>query len=199
MRSASSAPQFSFLRYIDCCMVARGVFPSIADRRLKLRRLGCRRLSVWLRHPQQDLAAQETHYRSGQSRDPRARSRKSKSNSGGFTLSRRGVGRQAQTSAVRATAATKRNDVARITLRRRQTGGDELIFSDRRDRIRDMVRFLHCYSGRHVVLVAMNMGIACLRRNAGRMKLWKGSCGGTTVGSDHRYCPHIVTYQTFRP
>ena len=41
----------------------------------KLRRLGCRRLSVWPRHPHQDPAAQETHYRSGQSRDPRTRSR----------------------------------------------------------------------------------------------------------------------------
>ena len=39
----------------------------------KLRRLGCRRLSLWPRHPQQHPAAQETHYRSGQSRDPRSR------------------------------------------------------------------------------------------------------------------------------
>jgi hypothetical protein len=93
-------------------------------------------------------------------------------NSGGFTLDRRGVGRQAQTARVSATAATVRSDVARITLRRRQIRGDEIIFSDRRDRIRDMVIFLHCYSGRHVVLLAINMGIARLRRHVGRMKLW---------------------------
>ena len=110
----------------------------------KLRRLGCRRLSVWPRHPHQNPAAQETHYRSGQSRDPRTRSRQNPPNSGGFTLDRRGVGRQAQTARVSATAATVRSDVARITLRRRQIRGDEIIFSDRRDRIRDMVRFLHC-------------------------------------------------------
>jgi hypothetical protein len=80
---------------------------------------------------------------------------KNQSNSGGFTLGRRGVGPQAQT-AIRTTAATIRSDVARITLRMRQIRGDEIIFSDRRDRIRDMVIFLHCYSGRHVVLLAIN-------------------------------------------
>jgi hypothetical protein len=97
---------------------------------------------------------------------------KNQSNSGGFTLGRRGVGRQAQTAAVRTTAATIRSDVARITLRRRQIRGDEIIFSDRRDRIRDMVRFLHCQnSARHVFLLANNMGIACSRHHVGRMKL----------------------------
>jgi hypothetical protein len=59
----------------------------------------------------------------------------------GFTLGRRGVGRQAQTAAVRATAATIRSDVARITLPRRQIRGGEIIFSDLRDRIRDMLDF----------------------------------------------------------
>jgi hypothetical protein len=36
IRSASSAAQFAFLRYIDCCMVAHGDFSSIAERRLVL-------------------------------------------------------------------------------------------------------------------------------------------------------------------
>jgi hypothetical protein len=76
----------------------------------------------------------------------------------GFTLGRCRVGRQAQTAKVRATDATIRSDVARITLRRRQIRGDEIIFSDRRDRIRDMVRFLRCQNlGRHVVLLPINM------------------------------------------
>jgi uncharacterized protein YdeI (BOF family) len=98
---------------------------------------------------------------------------KNQSNSGGFTLGRRGVGRQAQTATVRTTAATIRSDVARITLRMRQIRGDEIIFSDRRGRIRDMVRFLHWQdSRRHVILLPINMGIACLRHQVGRMKLW---------------------------
>jgi hypothetical protein len=91
------------------------------------------------------------------------RPQKTKSNSGGFTPNCLGLGRQAQTSAVKATAPTKRNDVARITPRRRQIRGEEIIFSDRRDGIRDMVRFLHCYRTIHR-LVGDNMGIACLRR-----------------------------------
>jgi hypothetical protein len=50
---------------------------------------------------------------------------------------------------------------------------DEIIFSGRRDRIRDMVRFLRCQnSGRHVVLLPINPGVDCLRRHVGRMKLW---------------------------
>ena len=57
----------------------------------------------------------------------------------------------------------KKNDVARIPPRRRQIRGEEIIFSDRRDGIRDMVRFLHCYRTIHR-LVGDNMGIACLRR-----------------------------------
>jgi hypothetical protein len=58
---------------------------------------------------------------------------------GNFTLGCRRVGRQVQTTTARATAATIRRDVARITRRRRQIRGGEIIFSDRRDRMLDMV------------------------------------------------------------
>jgi hypothetical protein len=58
---------------------------------------------------------------------------------GNFTLGCRGVGRQVQTTTASATAATIRHDVARITRRRRQIRGGEIIFSDRRDRMVDMV------------------------------------------------------------
>jgi uncharacterized protein YdeI (BOF family) len=138
----------------------------------KLRRLGYRRLSVWPRYPQQDPAAQR-HITDLVKAGIQNTLAKNQSNSGGFTLGRRGVGRQAQTATVRTTAATIRSDVARITLRMRQIRGDEIIFSDRRGRIRDMVRFLHWQdSRRHVILLPINMGIACLRHQVGRMKLW---------------------------
>lgn len=92
---------------------------------------------------------------------------------GNFTLGCRGVGRQVQTTTARATAATIRRDVARITRRRRQIRGGEIMFSDRRGGILDMVRFLHCQnSGRRAVLLAIHMGIDGLRRHVGRMKLW---------------------------
>jgi hypothetical protein len=58
---------------------------------------------------------------------------------GNFTLGCRRVGRQVQATTARATAATIRRDVARITRRRRQIRGGEIIFSVRRDRILDMV------------------------------------------------------------
>jgi hypothetical protein len=57
----------------------------------KLRRLGCRRLSVWPRHPQQDGRHITDLVKAGIQNTLA----KNQSNSGGFTLSRRGVGRQA--------------------------------------------------------------------------------------------------------
>jgi hypothetical protein len=60
----------------------------------KLRRLGCRRLSVWPRYPQQDPAAQR-HITDLVKAGIQNTLAKNQSNSGGFTLGRRGVGRQA--------------------------------------------------------------------------------------------------------
>ena len=186
---------------LKCGFCSDGEFEMSRKRRkpewnvAELRRLVRRRLSAWLRHPQQD-PAQETHYRSGQSRDPEhARKKPNLTLAASLRIVSASVVRPKP---VRSKPLPRQKETMSRGLRRAgaRLGAKRSYFRTEGTGYETWLDF-SIATGRYIVLLVITWGSLACAANVGRMKLWKGSCDGAAVDSSRRRCPHID--QMFRP